>query len=185
MTIEIVYTSEARKATTPDLSALEAQPGRTKSWTSKVEHPAVSRSLCQHLEKTGRAKVHYIGVDFPLAGLISTLSRRAFGQGRGRLDDVANNETGTIFRSKACRSRQGVGPLFHTDVCKPSASPSLSGQLHRHLSLSGHKLHAPKGIGALYVQRGARFRPTLAADIRSAAGALVRETFGHVDRPGG
>ena len=60
---EIIYTSGGTESDNAAiLSALEALLGRDEIVTSKVEHPAIL-SLCEHLEKTGRAKVHSIGVD--------------------------------------------------------------------------------------------------------------------------
>ncbi len=161
---EIVYTSGGTESdNTAILSALEAQPGRDEIVTSKVEHPAVL-FLCQHLEKTGRAKVHYIGVD--------SLGRLDLDAYRAALSDKvavvsmmwANNETGTIFPIEGLADlAKGVGALFHTDAVQAigKVPVSLKDSSIDMLSLSGHKLHAPKGIGALYVKRGARFKPTL------------------------
>ena len=94
---EIIYTSGGTESdNTAILSALEAQPGRDEIVISKVEHPAVL-FLCQHLEKTGRAKVHYIGVDF--FGRLDLDAYRAALSEKVAVASImwANNETGTIF----------------------------------------------------------------------------------------
>lgn len=161
---EIIYTASGTESdNTAILSALEAMPGRNEIITSAVEHPAVL-ALCQHLEKIGRAKVHYIGVD--------SLGRLDLEAYRAALTDKvalvtlmwANNETGTIFPIEALAElAKEVGALFHTDAVQAvgKAPIMLKGSAIDMLSLSGHKLHAPKGIGALYVKRGARFKPLL------------------------
>ncbi len=77
----------------------------------------------------------------------------------------ANNETGTIFPVEGLADlAKGVGALFHTDAVQAVGKVpiSLKDSAIDMLSLSGHKLHAPKGVGALYVKRGARFKPLLA-----------------------
>jgi cysteine desulfurase len=161
---EIIYTSGGTESdNTAILSALEAQPGRTEIVTSKVEHPAVL-SLCQHIEKTGRAKVHYIGVDS--FGRLDLEAYRAALSDRVAVVSImwANNETGTIFPVEGLADlAKGVGALFHTDAVQAvgKVPVSLKDSAIDMLSLSGHKLHAPKGIGALYVKRGARFKPIL------------------------
>ncbi len=160
---EVIFTSCGTESdSTAILSALKAQPARKEIVTTAVEHPAIL-ALCQQLEKDGY-KVRYLQVD-----------------GRGRLDlDAyarllsdqvalvtvmwANNETGTLFPVEAMAQMAHVaGVMFHTDAVQAVGKVPLN--LARSkidmLSVSGHKLHAPKGIGALYLRRGARFRPLL------------------------
>jgi cysteine desulfurase len=159
---EIIYTSGGTESdNTAILSALEAQAGRDEIVTSKVEHPAVL-ALCQHLEKTGRAKVHYIGVDS--FGRLDLEAYRSALSDRVAVVSImwANNETGTIFPVEGLADlAKGVGALFHTDAVQAvgKVPVSLKDSSIDMLSLSGHKLHAPKGVGALYVKRGARFKP--------------------------
>ncbi|EXJ16568.1 cysteine desulfurase NifS [Imhoffiella purpurea] len=160
---EIVFTSCGTESdSTAILSALKAQPDRKEIITTVVEHPAVL-ALCEHLEKEGY-KVHYLEVD-----------------GKGRLDlDVyrglltdqvaivsvmwANNETGTLFPVlEMAEMAREAGVLFHTDAVQAVGKVpiDLKSSAIDMLSLSGHKLHAPKGIGVLYLRRNTRFRPLL------------------------
>jgi cysteine desulfurase len=76
----------------------------------------------------------------------------------------ANNETGTIFPvERMAQMAHEAGVLFHTDAVQAVGKIpiELKSSHIDMLSLSGHKLHAPKGVGVLYVRRGTRFRPLL------------------------
>jgi cysteine desulfurase len=76
----------------------------------------------------------------------------------------ANNETGTIFPVEAmAEMAHAVGAQFHTDAVQAVGKLPIDLKTTEidMLSLSGHKLHAPKGVGVLYLRRGARFRPLL------------------------
>ena len=160
---EIVFTSCGTESdSTAILSALKAQPDRKEIITTVVEHPAVL-ALCEHLEKEGH-KVHYLQVD-----------------GRGRLDmraymDLlservaivsvmwANNESGTLFPvEEMAELARSAGVMFHTDAVQAVGKVpiDLKETAIDMLSLSGHKLHAPKGVGVLYLRRNTRFRPLL------------------------
>lgn len=160
---EIVFTSCGTESdSTAILSALRVQPERREIITTAVEHPAVL-ALCAQLEKEGYT-VHHLPVD-----------------GRGRLDlDAygrllservaivsvmwANNETGTLFPvERMAEMARAAGVLFHTDAVQAVGKVpiDLKHTAIDMLSLSGHKLHAPKGIGVLYLRRNTRFRPLL------------------------
>ena len=76
----------------------------------------------------------------------------------------ANNETGTIFPIKECAAiAHSKGALFHTDAVQAAGKVRIDVRDTDvdMLSISGHKLHAPKGIGVLYVKRKTRFMPTI------------------------
>ncbi|WP_166142532.1 cysteine desulfurase NifS [Methylosinus sp. RM1] len=161
---EIIYTSGGTESDNAAiLSALEALPDRNEIVTSKVEHPAIL-SLCEHLEKIGRAKVHFIGVD--KSGQLDIEAYRAALSDKVAIVSLmwANNETGTIFPVEGLAEiAKEHGALFHTDAVQAAGKTpiSLKDSAIDMLSLSGHKLHGPKGIGALYVKKGARFKPLI------------------------
>jgi cysteine desulfurase len=161
---EIVFTSGGTESDNAAiLSALEGNPRRREVITSTVEHPAVL-SLCSWLEKNKGIRVHVIPVDSK--GRLDMEAYDAALSDRVAVVSImwANNETGTIFPvAELADKAKAVGALFHTDAVQAvgKISIDLKSTAIDMLSLSGHKLHAPKGIGALYVRRGVRFRPQI------------------------
>ncbi|MBK3866855.1 cysteine desulfurase NifS [Pseudomonas stutzeri] len=160
---EIVFTSCGTEAdSTAILSALKAQPERKTLITTVIEHPAIL-SLCDYLAEDGYT-VHRLKVDkkgrLDLAEYAALLD-----------DDVAivsvmwaNNETGTLFPvERMAQMADDAGIMFHTDAVQAvgKVPMNLKDSAIHMLSLSGHKLHAPKGVGVLYLRRGTRFRPLL------------------------
>ncbi|MCG5500623.1 cysteine desulfurase NifS [Ectothiorhodospira lacustris] len=160
---EIVFTSCGTESdSTAIFSAVKAQPQRREIITTVVEHPAIL-NVCEQLEKEGYT-IHRLPVD---------------GKGRLDLDHYAallsdqvalvtvmwaNNETGTLFPVETmARMAREAGVMFHTDAVQVVGKLpiDLKSSAIDMLSLSGHKLHAPKGIGVLYLRRGLRFRPLL------------------------
>ncbi|MEI9401900.1 cysteine desulfurase NifS [Mesorhizobium argentiipisi] len=158
---EIAFTSGGTESNnTAILSALEVMPCRTEVVISAVEHPAVL-TLCEHLEETRDVKVHKIPVD--RHGRIDVDAYKAALTPHVAIVSVmwANNETGTIFPTvELAELAKGVGALFHTDAVQAIGKfpVDLKSTAIDMLSLSGHKLHGPKGIGALYIKRGVLFR---------------------------
>lgn len=161
---EIVYTGCGTEAdNTALLSALETQGGRNEIVTSCVEHPAIL-ALCAWLEKSRGVKVHYIGVDS--RGRLDIDAYRKALCARTAIASImwANNETGNLFPVETLAElAHEAGALFHTDAVQAVGKipMDLKNSEIDMLSLSGHKFHAPKGIGALYVRRGVRLRPMI------------------------
>jgi cysteine desulfurase len=160
---EIIFTSCGTESdSTAIISALKAQPERNEIITTVVEHPAVL-SLCEHLEKEGY-KVHYLKVD--KKGRLDLDEYRSVLSERVAIVSVmwANNESGTLFPVlKMAEMAKEAGVMFHTDAVQAVGKipMDLKSSKIDMLSISGHKLHAPKGIGVLYLRRGVRFRPLL------------------------
>jgi cysteine desulfurase len=158
---EIVFTSCGTESdSTAIRAAIESYPDRKHIVTSRVEHPAV-KNLYETLSKKGY-RVTFVPVD---------------DQGRLDLDYLyknlsndtavvslmwANNETGVIFPIEEISQKiKDRGIVFHTDAVQavgkiPIDINETGVDL---LSLSGHKLHAPKGIGVLYIRKGTKFSP--------------------------
>ena len=129
--------------------------GKTHIVTSKIEHHAVLNT-CEALEKEGFT-VTYVGVDEN--GVVKLDELRAAVNDKTALVAImyANNEVGTIEPiEEICEIAHSVGALMFTDAVQ--AVGNIDIDLSRlpvdMLSISGHKIHAPKGIGMLYIRRG-------------------------------
>lgn len=161
---EIMFTSGGTEsANAAILSALEASPRRREIVTSAVEHPAVL-TLCAWLEKNRGIRVHLIPVDGK--GALDMAAYEAALSDRVALVSImwANNETGVIFPvADLAEKAKAVGALFHTDAVQAAGKVpiDLKSNAIDMLSLSGHKLHAPKGVGALFLRKGLRFKPQI------------------------
>jgi len=160
---EVVFTSGGTESdSTAILSAIRAQPERNQIITTTVEHPAIL-ALCEHLEKEG-VSVLRLGVD--KKGRLDLDEYKAALSPRTAVVSAmwANNETGTLFPVEAMADlAHAAGAMFHTDAVQAVGKVPIDLKKTRidMLSLSGHKLHGPKGIGALYLRRGLRFRPLM------------------------
>ena len=160
---EIIFTSCGTESdSTAILSALKAQPDRNTVITTVVEHPAIL-TLCDWLEKEGYI-VHKLKVD--KKGRLDLDEYKALLNDRVAIVSAmwANNETGTIFPvEEMAELANARGIMFHSDAVQAVGKIpiDLKNTKIDMLSLSGHKLHAPKGIGVLYLRRGCRFRPLL------------------------
>jgi cysteine desulfurase len=160
---EIVFTSCGTESdSTAILSALKANPERRTVITTVVEHPAIL-TLCTYLEKENYV-VHRLRVD--RRGRIDLDEYKSLLNERVAIVSAmwANNETGTLFPvEEMAEMAHEKGIVFHTDAVQAvgKVAIDLKNSKIDMLSLSGHKLHAPKGIGVLYVRRNTRFRPLL------------------------
>lgn len=158
---EIIFTSCGTESDNAAIwSALLTNPERKKVIASKVEHPAIL-NLGRELERRG-----YIFETIPVDGN-GRIDMQAL---EAALDDntaivsvmYANNEIGNIYPvEEIAKLAHKHGALFHTDAVQAVGKVpiDLANSEIDMLSCSGHKLHAPKGIGVLYVRRGIRFRP--------------------------
>jgi len=160
---EVIFTSCGTEATNAAIySALAADPDKQHIVTTRVEHSATLKT-CELLAKRG-VEITWIGVD-----------------GKGQIDPEevekavrsdtalltvmwANNETGTLFPVQTLAGiAKKKGVYFHTDAVQAAGKIPLSSKDIgvQFMSLSGHKLHCPKGVGALYVNKKTRFTPFL------------------------
>jgi cysteine desulfurase len=158
---EIIFTSGGTESDNAAIQgALAASPNKRKVITTRVEHPAVL-TACRQLESHGYTVVE-LAVD--------KVGRLDLAELKEELDDdtalvtimYANNETGVIFPiDQIADLVTGKGIAFHTDAVQAVGKIplKLSNSSIDMLSLSGHKLHAPKGIGVLYIKKGTRFSP--------------------------
>lgn len=160
---EIVYTSCGTEGDNAAIrAALLAQPQKRHIITTQVEHPAVL-NVCKQLETQGYT-VTYLSVN-PLGQLdLDELEASLTGNTALVTIMYANNETGTVFPIEQIGLRvKQSGAIFHVDAVQAVGKIPMNMKTSTidMLTLSGHKIHAPKGIGALYVRRGVRFRPLL------------------------
>ena len=158
---EIIFTACGTESDcTAIVGAFEAQPDKRHFITTRVEHSA-GMALGQLLQQRGY-RVTWLNVDDE--------GRLDMDQYKDALTDdtglvslmYANNETGTVFPiPEAAALAKARGIRFHTDAVQAVGKIPINLAVlpADYLAMSGHKLHAPKGIGALYVRRGAPYRP--------------------------
>ncbi len=158
---ELIFTSCGTESNNTAIhAALQVNPDKKHIVTSTVEHSSVL-NYCMALQKQGY-RVTYLPVD--CEGLLK------LGDLESAIDNDtamvslmwANNETGVLFPvleiAELCRAR---GVLFHCDAVQAAGKIPINVRNLPvdYLSLTGHKFHAPKGIGALYVHRRTPFLP--------------------------
>ncbi|CAA9230673.1 MAG: Cysteine desulfurase [uncultured Chthoniobacterales bacterium] len=160
---EIVFTSGGTEASNAALhSALQLDAQRRHIVTTAVEHSATYR-YCEHLAKHGYS-VTFVAVDrdgnLDLAAL-----EKAIRPDTAIVSAMwANNETGVLFPIEQIADvARGQRVLFHTDAVQAAGKVPmrLRDVSVQYASFSAHKLHGPKGVGALYLSRRAVFRPML------------------------
>ncbi len=160
---EIIFTASGTEADNLALlGVFHAGPQPSHMITSSIEHPAVT-AVCCFLEKCG-VLVTYLPVDEQ--GLIAPADLQEAFRADTRLVSImsANNVVGTLQPiAELARITHERGVLFHTDAVQSTGKVPLD--VRRvpvdMVSMSAHKLHGPKGVGALYVRKGVQLRPVI------------------------
>ena len=162
---EIVFTGCGTESNNSALSFLSSRAvGKNKILTSSIEHSSILR-YCDYLSEQYGFQIEHAPV-----GSDGRLNLSEFSAALANQDVAfasimwANNETGVIQPiAEACALAQREGVPFHTDAIQAAGKTPINVRdiPVDYLSLSGHKIHAPKGVGALFIREGLDFSPML------------------------
>jgi cysteine desulfurase len=160
---EIIFTSCGTESDNAAIfGTLDAFPERRHLITTRVEHPAIG-NVCTYLGRKGY-RITELSVDREGRLDLDELKEAVTGETALVTAMYANNETGVVFPiDEVGEIVKGKGIPFHTDAVQAAGKIPLDMRKSKidMLSISGHKLHAPKGIGALYIRKGTKFSPFL------------------------
>lgn len=161
---EIIFTSSGTESNNLAIKGVfwSSYPEKNHIITTKIEHDSILNS-CKWLEKFG-AKVTYLSVDSE--GFIDLDELKKAITPKTMLVSIihANNEVGTIQNlesiGKVCKEK---AVLFHTDACQSFTKTDLDVEKMNLdlVTLNSHKIHGPKGVGALYIRKGVEITPLL------------------------
>jgi len=160
---EIIFTSCGTESDNTALhAALKARPGRNKVVTSAVEHPAI----LHYCEKLAREGVEVVKIPVDERGRLDMEALKKNVDEKTAVVSLmwANNETGTVFPiAEAVKIAHAAGALCHSDAVQAAGKELIEADAIGidFLSVSGHKLHAPKGVGILFARRGIPFDPLI------------------------